>query len=166
MHLQDLTRRFLRARVFKVLISVFAVLCIVASIVVIHYYDQYSRMIDLRLSGHVFQNTAKIYAVSGKLVTSLSGESRVKRRLVEFKDIPKVLIDAVTAGEDQKFFTHHGLDPNRIAGAFIWNLDESHRLQGGSTITQQLARNFFLTPEPTWRRKISPPRCSARISSI
>src|SRR3989442_14192706 len=114
MHLQDLTRRFLRARVFKVLISVFAVLCIVASIGVIHYYDSYSRMIDLRLSGHVFQNTAKIYAVSAKLVTSLSGESRAKRRLVEFKDIPKVLIDAVTAGEDQKFFTHHGLDPNRI----------------------------------------------------
>ena len=66
-----------------------------------------------------------------------------------------MLVDAVTAGEDQNFFSHHGLDPIRIAGAFVSNLDETHRLQGGSTITQQLARNFFLTAEPTWRRKIS-----------
>jgi hypothetical protein len=61
----------------------------------------------------------------------------------------------VTAGEDQNFFSHHGLAPVRIAGAFVSNLDQTHRLQGGSTITQQLARNFFLTAEPTWRRKIS-----------
>src|SRR5204863_8963032 len=74
---------------------------------------------------------------------------------VEFKDIPKLLIDAVTSGEDQTFFTHHGVDPHRIAGAVIWDLDENHRLQGASTITQQLARNFFLTREPTLRRKIS-----------
>jgi penicillin-binding protein 1B len=112
-------------------------------------------MIDLKLSGDVFQHTAKIYSSSTKLVTSLSDESRAKRRLVEFKDIPRLLINAVTAGEDQSFFRHHGLDPIRIAGAFIWNLDETHKLQGGSTITQQLARDFFLTAEPTWKRKIS-----------
>jgi penicillin-binding protein 1B len=113
------------------------------------------RIIDLKLSRQVFQNTAKIYATSTKLVTNLSGASRAKRRLVEFKDIPKVLVDAVMAGEDQSFFTHHGVNPIRIAGAFVSNLDDKHRLQGGSTITQQLARNFFLTAEPTWRRKIS-----------
>ena len=103
----------------------------------------------------MFQSTAKIYAASPKLVTNLSDASREKRRLVEFKDIPKVLVDAVTAGEDRSFFSHHGLDPKRIAGAFVSNLDDAHRLQGGSTITQQLARNFFLTAEPTWRRKVS-----------
>ena len=47
------------------------------------------------------------------------------------------------------------MDPIRIAGAFVSNFDETHRLQGGSTITQQLARNFFLTAEPTWQRKIA-----------
>jgi penicillin-binding protein 1B len=111
------------------------------------------RIIDLKLSRQVFHNTAKICAASPKLVTNLSDASRAKRHLVEFKDIPKVLIDAVTAGEDQSFFSHHGLDLFRIAGAFVSNFDEAHRQQGGSTITQQLARNVFLTAEPTWRRK-------------
>jgi penicillin-binding protein 1B len=148
-------RGFLRSRVFKVFITVLVVFFIVSGAVVTHYYNRYARLIDLRLSGHVFPNTAKIYAASTKLVTNLSGVSRAKRRLVEFRDIPKVLIDAVTAGEDQSFFTHHGLDPIRIAGAFVSNLRQTHRLQGGSTITQQLARNFFLTPEVTWRRKFS-----------
>ena len=91
----------------------------------------------------MFQSTAKIYTASPELVTNLSDASREKRRLVEFKDIPKVLVDAVTAGEDRSFFSHHGLDPLRIVGAFVSNLRETHRLQGGSTITQQLARNFF-----------------------
>jgi penicillin-binding protein 1B len=149
------TGRFLRTRVFKILISQFVLFSIASSTVVTHYYNRYARTIDLKLGREVFQHTAKIYAASPKLVTNLSDASRAKRRLVEFKDLPKVLVDAVTAGEDQNFFTHHGLDPIRIAGAFISNLYETHRLQGGSTITQQLARNFFLTAEPTWRRKIS-----------
>ena len=152
---EGLTRRLLRTCVFKILISVLLVISIASSAVVIHYYNRCVRTIDLKLSRQVFQNTAKIYSASRKLVTNLSGASRAKRRLIEFADIPKVLVAAVTAGEDQKFFTHHGLDVIRIAGAFVSNLDETHRLQGGSTITQQLARNFFLTAEPTWRRKIS-----------
>jgi len=143
----SVTRRFLRTRVFRVLISVLVVLLIASSTVFILYYNRYAQVIDIKLS-RVFPNTAKIYAVSTKLVTNLSGESRAKRRLIEFKEIPKVLVDAVTAGEDQSFFRHHGLDPIRIAGAFISNLDETHRLQGGSTITQQLARNF---PRPALR---------------
>ena len=137
------------------LVSVSVVFSIVSSCFVIHYYNRYARMIDLKLSRQVFRNTAKIYEVSPKLVTTLAEASRSKRRLVEFKDIPKVLVDAVTAGEDQRFFSHHGLDPIRIAGAFVSNLEETHGLQGGSTITQQLARNFFLTPATTWRRKVS-----------
>jgi len=152
---QGRTRRFLRTRVFKILLSMFLVFSIVSSAVVVHYYNRYARIIDLKLSRQVFRDSAKIYTVSPKLVTNLSDASRAKRRLVEFKDIPKVLVDAVTAGEDKSFFSHHGLDPIRIAGAFVSNLAETHRLQGGSTITQQLARNFFLTAEPTWRRKMS-----------
>ena len=108
--------------------------------VVVHYYNKYAQIVDLKLSRQVFQNTAKIYGTSPKLVASLSGTLRAKRPLVEFKDIPKVLVDAVTAGEDQGFFSHHGLAPTRILGAFLSNLHETHRLQSGSTITQQLAR--------------------------
>src|SRR3954465_11861491 len=90
-------RRFLRSRIFKALIAVFVVVAAVSGSVVTHYYNRYARMIDTRLDGQVFHNTAKIYAGSSKLVTSLSDSVRVKRRLVTFKDIPKVLVDAVTA---------------------------------------------------------------------
>jgi penicillin-binding protein 1B len=147
--------RLLRAPIFRVLSVVVLAFCIVSSAVGIYLYRHYSQIIDLKLSRQVFQDSAMIYGLSGKPVTSLSDALRVKRRLVQFKDIPKVLVDAVTSGEDQGFFNHHGLAPVRIAGAFISNLQEGHRLQGGSTITQQLARNLFLTASPTWQRKAS-----------
>lgn len=155
MQISDVPRRLARSRSFKIIAAVFAALCIVAGFVFFQLYDRYSRMIDQRLNGQVFQNTAKIYDGSSSLVTTLSGHDRDKRRLVEFEDIPRVLVDAVTAGEDQEFFNHYGLDPRRIVAAFLWNLDDEHSLQGASTITQQLARSFFLTREPTMRRKLS-----------
>jgi penicillin-binding protein 1B len=128
--------------------------CFVSGAVLIHYYNRYAQLIDAKLAGQVFKDTATIYAYPAMFVTNLSDESRIKRHLIGFHDIPKLLVDAVIAGEDQGFFKHHGLAPMRIAGAFLSNRDPTHRLQGGSTITQQLARNFFLTAQPTLRRKI------------
>jgi len=90
-----------------------------------------------------------------ELVTSLSDESREKRRIVEYNDLPKVLVDALTAAEDQHFFTHWGIDPVRLIGAFAQSFRNSSRIAGTSTITQQLARNFFLTPDRSIRRKIA-----------
>jgi penicillin-binding protein 1B len=155
MDLSELAARYVRTPVFKRFVVAGAVLAIVWASILGFYYHRYSQVIDQRLNGHVFENTAKIYDGSGNLITNLSGEGRSKRRLVEFKEIPKVLIDAVTAGEDQKFFVHHGLDLKRIVGAFLWNIREKKGLQGASTITQQLARSFFLTRERTLRRKLS-----------
>src|SRR5262245_31754100 len=155
MQLIGWANRVVRARVFKISALYCAVFCIVSASVGIYSYQRYMRMIDRRLNGPVFEDPAKIYDGSGNLLTTLSGEGRRKRRLVEFQDIPHSLLDAVIAAEDQKFFVHHGLDLKRIAGAFIWNLRENRRLQGASTITQQLARSFFLTREPTLRRKLA-----------
>jgi penicillin-binding protein 1B len=155
MQLSGPANGFVSTRNSKVLVRIAVILCVVSGSIFLHYYDQYSRMIAARLNGRVFENTAKIYDASGNLLTNLSGEARSKRRLVDFEDIPQALIDAVTAGEDQKFFVHHGVDLKRIAGAFLWNIREKGRLQGASTITQQLARSFFLKREPTLRRKIS-----------
>jgi penicillin-binding protein 1B len=64
---------------------------------------------------------------------------------VEYNDLPKVFIDALTASEDQHFFTHWGIDPVRLVGAVIHSVRDSERVGGTSTITQQLARNMFLT---------------------
>src|SRR5262249_48412724 len=94
----ELANRFARTGFFKALAVIYGVFCLILVSVGVYTYGQYSRMIDQRLNGHLFENTAKIYDGSGKLLTSLSGESRAKRRLVEFQDVPRVLIDAVTAG--------------------------------------------------------------------
>src|SRR5262245_21811162 len=98
-------------------------------------------------------------SLPAELVTNLYDQSREKRRLVEYSDLPKVFVDALTAAEDQHFFTHWGIDPVRLVGAVIHSFRDSERVGGTSTITQQLARNFFLTvngrSERSLKRKIT-----------
>ncbi|HEY6554675.1 MAG TPA: PBP1A family penicillin-binding protein, partial [Vicinamibacteria bacterium] len=89
-----------------------------------------------------------------ELITYLFDESREKRRLVRYDELPDPLIKAVLAIEDRRFFSHPGLDPFRIVGAAVRNVRAESYLQGGSTITQQLCKNFFLTPEKSVRRKV------------
>jgi penicillin-binding protein 1B len=205
-----------------------------------YYWISFGRMIDLRLSGHVQQTTAKIYAaptriytgealsirdmadhlqragyseldvpgtpgryvlhdneieirpssesyfggknrlivnfsgsqiqkiramdtgaaldsvdVEPELLTSLFDSSREKRRAVSYDDIPKVLRDAVLSVEDRRFFEHPGFDPVRILGAAWADLRHGARVQGGSTISMQVARSFFFNTDRTWRRKVA-----------
>ncbi len=223
---------FIRSPLFKVLLSLFLFFFIGTSALVLYYYNYYSKIIDRRLSGEIFKNTAQIYAapyriypgqklaladvvlrlqragfdmakktgsvddvyeVSGnkvtvkpktgdplrleftknslakivksgggdtseawlpaELVTNLYDQSREKRRIIEYNDLPKVFVDALIAAEDQHFFTHWGIDPVRLVGAVLRSVRKSERVGGTSTITQQLARTFFLTPDRSIRRK-------------
>src|SRR6185369_753759 len=89
-----------------------------------------------------------------ELVTNLFDQSREKRRIVEFKEIPKHLSNALIASEDQRFYSHYGLDPIRLTGAIVSAVKDSHRVEGTSTLTQQLARNFFLSPDRSPSRKV------------
>ena len=73
---------------------------------------------------------------------------------VELAQIPRHLIDAVLAMEDRRFFEHAGMDLRGVARAAFANLDAGGTVQGGSTITQQLAKNLFLASERTWARKV------------
>ena len=73
---------------------------------------------------------------------------------VQVRDLPPHLIQAVLAIEDRRFYDHFGLDPVGILRAVFVNLQAGRMVQGGSTITQQLAKNLFLTPERTLRRKV------------
>jgi penicillin-binding protein 1B len=77
------------------------------------------------------------------------------RRQAAFADIPKVLVHAVTSIEDRRFFDHHGVDVFGITRALLRNAGEERIGQGGSTITQQLVKNIYLTPERTLRRKFA-----------
>jgi penicillin-binding protein 1B len=90
-----------------------------------------------------------------ELLTNLFDSSREKRRLVRFEDLPGVLVDAVLAAEDKRFFKHPGFDPIRILGAAWNNLRRSDRTEGASTISMQVARSYFFTTERTWRRKLA-----------
>jgi penicillin-binding protein 1B len=77
-----------------------------------------------------------------------------QRRLVRLSELPPLLIDAILAAEDHRFYAHRGVDLARIIKA-AWVDLTSHRLrQGGSTLTQQLMKNFFLSPKRDWRRKL------------
>ncbi|MFZ1110583.1 MAG: PBP1A family penicillin-binding protein [Rhodomicrobium sp.] len=80
-------------------------------------------------------------------------ERGMRRGYVAHKDIPPNLIKAVLATEDRRFFYHFGLDPIGLARAVKTNLHNNEVVQGGSTITQQLAKNLFLQPNRTFGRK-------------
>ena len=76
------------------------------------------------------------------------------RVLVRLKDVPQQVVDALIAVEDNRFFSHHGIDPRGIARALFTTLSGGG-LQGGSTLTQQLVKNFYLTADRTLRRKLT-----------
>jgi penicillin-binding protein 1A len=93
----------------------------------------------------------QVFAADGSVLGEFAIEKRV---VVAFRDIPPVLRNAIVAVEDADFWKHLGVNPWRIPGAFLANLRSGRRGQGSSTLTMQLTRRLFLTPEKTWERKI------------
>ncbi len=77
-----------------------------------------------------------------------------RRRAIKFEQVPRVLIDAILAAEDDRFFQHQGIDLNGILRSVVNNVIKRSKAQGGSTITMQVARNFYLSSEKTFTRKI------------
>src|SRR5262245_17597217 len=223
-----------RTPTFKIALALCLFLIIGATAVFFHYYSYYSRIIDRKLSGEIFKQTARVFAapyriypgqklnpdnviarlqragfgpvgsastdegvyegsqnrvtirpaigdtlrlefqkgvlnrivkpnngevdeasLPAELVTNLFDQTREKRRIVEYNDLPKVLVNALVAAEDQRFFRHWGLDPVRLVGAVVASVRHGDQVRGTSTITQQLARNFFLTADRSMRRKIN-----------
>jgi penicillin-binding protein 1B len=224
----------------RVVLAVGILFAAISGIVLIDAYYKFSRMIDRKISGEVFQNTAKVYAspmvlfpgqsirpwditnylkkvgysekgkgqgrlgeysyskrsleitplpgshygssdasvriafneksiarinspavktdltsyeVEPQLITNLFDKTREKRRLIQYDDIPKVLRDAVLAIEDRRFFEHQGIDPIGMMRAAFVDVTGRGITQGASTITQQLVRSFWLSPERKVLRK-------------
>ena len=94
------------------------------------------------------------YELEPQLITGLSDKDRGKRRLVTYDELPKYLVPAVTSIEDRRFFEHGAVDYVRVFGALVADLESRRYSQGSSTLTMQVARLFFLSPEKQWRRKI------------
>ncbi len=95
------------------------------------------------------------YQLEPQLITNLSGPSREKRRFVKFRDIPTVLVQAVTSAEDKRFFQHSGFDPIRIIKAAYVDIKEGRKDQGASTLSMQLARMFWLDQGKRMGRKLA-----------
>jgi penicillin-binding protein 1A len=98
--------------------------------------------------------TSKIYASDGTLLGDVFGEEN--RILVGWHQIPQDMRDAIVAVEDKDFYTHPGFDIRGISRAFYENIISRNPTgQGGSTLTQQLVRNLYLTNEPSYKRKLA-----------
>ncbi len=96
------------------------------------------------------------YALEPELVTALfQGQDRTKRQILAYNDIPKVMVDAVLAIEDRRFFEHGGINWWSLLGSFVTDLRNTGIRRGGSTLTMQIARGFFLTPEKKITRKLT-----------
>ena len=232
-------KAFLLSPFVKISAALMVIGAIAGGVVFMHYHNIYATIIDRRLSGEVFKDTAKIYAtpyivypgqqltpndvilrlrragleprdrtpsednvyqfipgdsgssiivspdrlpdyrlnfggtlvdgihevltgfslnqveLPAELVTNLFDDTREKRRLLEWEQLPPHLTDALVASEDQRFFRHFGIDLIRAGGAFMSTYIRTDDLQGASTLTMQLAGNFFLDRgDRTWKRKL------------
>lgn len=98
------------------------------------------------------EQTTSIYAENGEVIDTLFGGEN--RTVVPLERIPNELIQATIAIEDKNFYSHVGFDFLRLARAIIVDIQHMAKVQGASTITQQLARNLYLTLDKTWERKI------------
>ena len=89
------------------------------------------------------------------IIGSINPKTYEDRILVDYDQLPTILIDTLVAVEDRRFFTHYGFDFLGLVRAMVSNVRARAYVQGGSTLTQQLAKNFYLTRERTIRRKIT-----------
>jgi len=101
----------------------------------------------------------RVYTADG---VEIGGFGSEKRQFVPFEKIPKLMRDSLLAVEDSRFYDHHGIDPIGVLRAVVANATGG-RTQGASTITQQVARNFFLTREKTLTRKLKEALLSLKI---
>lgn len=126
-------------------------LAALAGIGFVLYYMEYVLDDIDELNNVQLQVPLKIFTKDKKLIATFGEKRRIP---VPFQDIPKPLIQAVLATEDQRYFQHSGVDAQGLARALMQLILTGKKVQGGSTITMQVARGFYLSPEKTYLRKI------------
>lgn len=120
---------------------------------------------DVRvLRNYIPSETSYVYDVNGTLLDSIHDEAN--REVVQLNTISPDLKRAVLAIEDSYFFSHHGINPSGIARALLANLEEGQTVEGGSTVTMQLVKNLFLTPERSLSRKVAEAVLSLRLEQV
>jgi penicillin-binding protein 1A len=155
--------KFIFRSTIKLLSAGFAVafFALTGAFVALWYFGQ--ELPDYRqLAAYEPPIVSRVYAADGRLIGEFASEKRI---FIPYGSIPKRVVHAFVAAEDQRFFTHPGIDLFGIARALRSNVTGApgRRLQGGSTITQQVAKNFLLTPERSLDRKIKETILALRI---
>jgi penicillin-binding protein 1B len=111
------------------------------------------RIVGIGSNGEVALDS---YELEPELVTALfQGQDRTKRQILAYNDLPKVMVDSVLAIEDRRFFEHGGINWWSLMGSFVTDIRGAGIRRGGSTITMQISRGFFLTPEKKITRKLA-----------
>lgn len=128
------------------------------------YYSTLEELPDVDELKHVsFETPMKIYTQDGKLIGEFGEHKRIP---VDLKDIPVKMQQAFLAIEDSRFYEHSGIDPIGILRAVVVAATSGGASQGASTITQQVARNFFLTRDRTLERKVKEVFIAWRIEQV
>lgn len=141
-------------KVFTSLIVVVVVLCLSGGC--FFAWSVYKETEDFSAERLLSGEASKIYDENGELMYTYGSDVNGKRENITYEDLPQVLIDAVIAAEDSRFFEHDGFDLPRIAKTLITNLAHFSIRGGGSTITQQvIKKSYFPEEQKTYTRKIS-----------
>ncbi|AZQ12366.1 penicillin-binding protein 1A [Shewanella khirikhana] len=136
----------------RILIALFSLALLGVGAIVAAYFYVLPDLPDVATLKTVqLQTPLKIYSQDGKLISQYGEKRRIP---VKLEDVPKPLLQAFLATEDARFYEHQGIDPVGIVRAFVVWMASGEKKQGASTITQQVARNFFLTRDKTIIRKV------------
>ncbi len=132
-------------------ISLLAIVLGIGAAVGGYYYYSKDLPVITKLEEYNPPSVTTFYASDGSKIAEFFDE---RRFVIDLDEMPSHLIGAFIAAEDARFYDHDGIDIYSIIRAFIKNIEAGTIVQGGSTITQQVAKSFFLTPERSYSRKI------------
>ena len=135
-------------RIFLTLVTI-GIICLVVGVGVSAYYVSGAPKLDEKLLKDPVAST-----IYDKNKTVLAEVGKENRDYVNYEDIPKLVEDAFLATEDSRFYKHHGVDFLRLSSAVMANITGGFGSQGGSTITQQVVKRSYLTPDKTVKRKV------------
>ena len=135
--------------IFKSCLFLSIWLAILGVVGVIYYFQDLPSLSDLET-----QNGQQIVQINYENGERIANRGQIYNSDISFYELPTNLINAVVATEDRRFFNHHGVDIFGIIRAFYVNHEAGKIVQGGSTITQQLAKLLFLNPDRNFKRKI------------
>lgn len=114
-------------------------------------FDAEGRVVELKGDGHPLDR----FTLEPELLSNDASSRNGQRTQLTYSELPPLLVQAILSIEDRRFFTHRGVDLFGMARALLRNVGDDRTGQGGSTITQQLVKNTYLSPERTYKRKFA-----------